>query len=447
MEEKVRAILNEYLYPGERVIVGISGGADSVALALILHRAGYQMDLIHINFHLRDAESDRDDAFVKNLCQSSFPMHRYHKFDVDTFSFAKEHGISVEMAARDLRYGIFQEHAQKENIRWIVVGHHADDQVETALLNLSRGTGGAGLAGMAITNEHGIFRPLLNIPREEIIAYLKSRGQDYCTDSTNMDTKYKRNLIRHKVIPLMERLNPSFKSSLLKSMKHFREEQKALDYFTEKLFRSIFDEESQSMDLCQLEKQPEAEFLISRKLRSWGFSDNQIENILRFYLSDKCVTYSSSDGAHHLQIYRGRGYLFPEEIETPDSAQITAAGIYELEGIGTLYIGGFEGALSIDRNTLHGSNIILRTASTEDKFQPLGMTQGKKKLFRYLGEKGIPECYRKSWPILCKGDEVIAVLPFEISHGAKSIPGKESVKIHFLPSENLIGEVMRLFIK
>lgn len=445
MKANVIQELNQWLEPNEEVIVGISGGADSVALAHILDAAGYQMVLIHINFHLRDSESDQDEEFVRNLYKSHFSRHQLIVRHVDTIAYAKEHGVSIEMAARDLRYELFHEYADRKDIRWIVVGHHADDQIETALLNLSRGTGGMGMSGMSVASEQGILRPMLRVWRSEIEDYLQEQGVSYRTDSTNYDTIYKRNLIRHKIIPQFEQLNPSFKDSLLKSMQHFREEQDILDDFAERVFSSAYHESCQMIDFSLLEDSPSVQSLISRKFRAMNFSSDQISNILRFNQNNKCTSYFSSDQELLLQVYRGYGFLRHPELPEIAQIPIKTASSYFMEGVGTLSIGGFYGSLKIKRELLTKQNLILRTANSEDKFQPLGMKKGSKKLFRYLGEKGIPECYRGQFPVLSLDGEILAVLPFEISESARVNPHEEAVLIEFSPEDNTLGNIINFF--
>lgn len=448
MEEKVRDILNRWLDPNEQVLLGLSGGADSVALAHILNDAGYALELVHVNFHLRGDESDRDEVFVRDLHKSFFKKHHLQVINVDTINYAKERGISIEMAARDLRYSLFRKIADQKGIKWILVGHHADDQIETALLNLSRGTGGSGMAGMEVNNAQKILRPMLGIWRSEIISYMDYHGYKFCTDSTNIDTKYKRNLIRHKVIPLMEKLNPSFKESMLRSMENFREEKEVLDYFTDDYFDSVYDAQSQTLDLRRDEVHPQSKPLLARKLRAMNFSDNQVHNILTYYQNKKCTSYSNIDKSIHLQIYRGLGFFYKNELLKPLPLTKLTTGLHELEGIGTLLLGGFEGNLRISHDVIkRGKDISFRTANKDDFFQPFGMRRGKKKLFRYLGEKGIPECYRELWPVLCLDDEVIAVLPFEISDRAKLASGEKGINIAFYPSNNTFGEIVKLFSK
>lgn len=206
----------ELLKKGARVLVCVSGGADSVALLDVLRRGGYECVVAHCNFHLRGEESDRDEAFVKELCKRLEARgERLEIKHFDTEGYAKEKGVSIEMAARELRYRWFAELAAQEGCEAIAVAHHQNDQAETVLLNLKRGTGIRGLCGMRAksANPYGrqysieakggdvpIIRPLLCTTRDYIEHYLRDiRHLDWVDDSTNSDTKIKRNAVREQL--------------------------------------------------------------------------------------------------------------------------------------------------------------------------------------------------------------------------------------------------------
>lgn len=194
-----------------RLLVCVSGGADSVALLHVMLALGYPCVAVHCNFHLRGAESDRDETFVRDLCRSLdvtlFVTH------FDTATYAAQHHLSIEMAARELRYNYFHQLKEELHLTHIVVAHHRDDQVETLLLHLLRGTGVQGLSGIRPVNGE-IVRPLLRLSRKEIEAYLEEMHQTYVTDSTNRDDRFTRNKIRLQLLPLMEEINPSVRETL-----------------------------------------------------------------------------------------------------------------------------------------------------------------------------------------------------------------------------------------
>lgn len=213
MKERVHIyIRNKHLLSPDRpVLVALSGGADSVALLCVLQELGYSLHALHCNFHLRGEESDRDEAFVRQLCtKRNIPLLVRH---FDTRAYAQQHHTSIEMAARDLRYEWFHEQVLALGAQGVAVAHHRDDQAETLLLNLLRGTGLRGIAGMWPSHE-GIIRPLLCVGRQDITNYLARMGQDYVTDSTNLERDAVRNRIRLDVLPMLQSINPQATASL-----------------------------------------------------------------------------------------------------------------------------------------------------------------------------------------------------------------------------------------
>jgi len=212
--------------------VALSGGPDSVALLHILHSLGYACHALHCNFHLRGAESDRDEQFCHDLCaQLSVPL-TVRQFD--TRQYMADHHLSLEMAARELRYEWWSEVVRSsgcevmrssgcEGVR-IALGHHADDSIETLLMNLMRGTGIHGLTGIVARNEAShVIRPLLCLSRQEILSYLADVGLSYVTDSTNAECDTLRNQIRHQLLPLMEQLVPQCRQGIQQTISHLQD--------------------------------------------------------------------------------------------------------------------------------------------------------------------------------------------------------------------------------
>lgn len=207
------------------VVLCISGGVDSVVLLSALREvvpSGAPLIALHCNFHLRGEESERDCRFVERLCSDLGVPLKVRDFDVE--AYRKEHKCSLEMACRELRYAWFREEASciGHNTR-IVTGHHADDNIETLLLNLFRGAGVMGLKGMLPDND-GILRPLLEFSRMDIMTYAEENGLEYVTDSTNLSSDYRRNFIRNELLPLVESRWPGVRKSLLRSQEVMREE-------------------------------------------------------------------------------------------------------------------------------------------------------------------------------------------------------------------------------
>ena len=233
------ASVHELFVYGGKYIVALSGGADSVSLLFVLkhleHELGISVEAAHCNFHLRGAESVRDEEFCKQLCERlSVPLHLIH---FNTQAYADLHRVSIEMAARDLRYGYFENLRRDIEAQDICVAHHRDDSVETVLLNLVRGTGLRGLRGIQPRNGN-IIRPLLSLSREDIVQYLDALGESFVTDSTNLHNDVKRNKIRLDVMPLLRELNPSVSQSIFETSLRVTE---ALKIFDEAIQRSIAD--------------------------------------------------------------------------------------------------------------------------------------------------------------------------------------------------------------
>ena len=219
MLNKVKQFIAEkHLLKADRLyLVALSGGADSVALLLVLKELGYSIEAVHCNFHLRGEESLRDEQYCKDLCErEDIPLHIAH---FDTKEYADLHKISIEMAARDLRYKYFFQLKDDLQAATICVGHHKEDSVETILINLLRGTGLSGMMGIS-PDANSIIRPLLSVSRQEIEQYLEERKVSYVTDSTNMIDDVVRNKIRLNIIPLLQEINPSVNDAILTTAQH-----------------------------------------------------------------------------------------------------------------------------------------------------------------------------------------------------------------------------------
>lgn len=204
--------------PCTRVYVGLSGGPDSVALLHILTSLGYACEALHCNFHLRGQESQRDMQFCQQLCQELHVPLQVREFD--TRAYMAQHHLSLEMAARELRYDWWASLTDFS----IALGHHQDDSIETLLMNLMRGTGAQGLTGIVPHNEAThVIRPLLCLSRQDILDYLLDNDLSYVIDSTNADCDTLRNQIRHQLLPLMEQLVPQTRTGILTTMQHIAE--------------------------------------------------------------------------------------------------------------------------------------------------------------------------------------------------------------------------------
>ena len=247
---------NALLRAEDRLLVCVSGGADSVALLRVLISLGYTCRAVHCNFHLRAEESNRDETFVRNLCQQLGV--ELDVMDFDTASYATKHKISIEMAAREQRYEAFEKLRMQHGLDAICVGHHAEDSAETILLNLIRGTGIDGLTGIRPLSGR-IVRPLLNVTRSDNTDYLNSLGQTWVDDSTNATDDYARNRIRHRLLPLMEEINPAAVQNILTTARNLRG----------------------TADICDSKVTDEAATtLLHHYLAPYGYNSTQVQNLL-----------------------------------------------------------------------------------------------------------------------------------------------------------------------
>ncbi len=385
MIHKVAKFIEEkrLLAEGQKVLVAISGGADSVALLIALKKLGYQCEAMHCNFHLRGEESLRDEEFVRKLCSKHCVPLRVINFD--TTSYAKEKGISIEMAARELRYNAFEKHIAETGIKHVAVAHHRDDSAETLLLNLLRGTGIKGLHGIQPRNRH-IVRPLLCVSREEILDYLKWRGEGYVTDSTNLETDFTRNKIRLEIIPLMKAINPSATESIAQTAEHVSEAEKVYIQAIEKSIERI--KKGNTIDIEELKKEPSQQSILFEILQPLGFNGTQIKEISAAVESESGTTFTSN--AWRVVKDRASFIIAPLQKENIEPATITPNGSTRTPyGVLKCILQPFNGDIIKDKNfaTIDTAKVkqplTLRSWQQGDRFTPFGM-RGSKLVSDYM---------------------------------------------------------------
>ena len=319
MWSKVERYIDKHnlLNPNELYIVALSGGADSVALLLLLKNAHFNVHAAHCNFHLRGDESDRDEAFCVELCQRlGVELHRAH---FDTREYAELHKVSIEMAARELRYKWFEQLRQDMGAAGICVAHHRDDSVETVLLNLVRGTGLRGLTGIQPRNGN-ILRPLLCVSRAEIEAFLAKKRQKYVTDSTNWEADVQRNVVRLAVLPLLKRLNPAVAENIQRTAENLAEAQQVLNVAIANI------NSGNILNLSDLENYGSSEYLAFEWLKKYGFNGDQVRQIL------DAETGKIVSSAMGYDVLKDRGRLIVEPALQPfKPMRIPEEGTYVLD--------------------------------------------------------------------------------------------------------------------
>ena len=403
----------------QRIYIAISGGADSVALLMAMLALGYgeRLEALHCNFTLRDEESDCDEAFVRELCSKLGVPLQMKRFD--TQSYAEEKGISIEMAARELRYQWFRSFTEgSEGRKVVAVAHNADDQVETLLLNLSMGTGIRGLSGMPfIKQTEGIIRPLQATPRALILDYLSALGQSYREDSSNSDTRYKRNLIRHQLIPLFEELNPSFRETTYRTIEHLRSTE-ALYLETIEHYRSELLSPN-GLNYKPLTTHPERTTILFELLRPYGFQRPVVEELSRHLVEGTAgakfysPTHQLIHGVQQLEL------LPREEVaEVSLSIDISQDGqcglpfggelhweLFPLSALKEGYRTPREVAL-FDYDKLRSKILTIRSRREGDALRPFGMS-GKKLLRRILIDGKFSHRARREALLLCREEAPI----------------------------------------
>ena len=403
---------NNLLTPGAKVVAGVSGGADSTALLVILTRLGYHVHAVHCNFHLRGAESDRDQQFVTDLCAKLGVELEVCNYDTE--SYARQHGISIEMAARDLRYADFNRIMQEQGASAICIAHHRDDSVETVLLNLIRGTGLRGLTGIKPVNG-SIIRPLLCVSRAEIEQWLSEMGQPYVTDSTNLETDYTRNKIRNQLLPLMRTVNPEVNNAISTTAQHLQQAYTVYNDALDKARAQVLN--GSTISIPELKKLPSAQAFLFELLSPLGFNSAQINDISASFDAQTGTRFLS---ATH-QVIKERDSFTVSPIAAVDSSVITVSLVpgtavtlpdgrrltVSTAPAGTPisrdpYVATFDAALITEPVTI-------RRWREGDRFVPFGM-KGSKLVSDLLTDIKVSTSSREGQLVATAGDDIIWVL-------------------------------------
>lgn len=361
------------------MLIALSGGADSVALLLMMLEQGKVTAAAHCNFHLRGAESDRDEQFVRQLCAERGV--RLYVTHFDTLAEAERTGESIEMAARRLRYAWFAELCETCHIAEVAVAHHRDDNAETVLLNLIRGTGLRGLCGMSAVRE-GIVRPLLNLSRQDILAYLKEKGQTYVTDSTNTDTRYRRNKIRHEVLPLLRTMNGRIDTALNETAQRLSQVEQIYLYgvrmLREQIVTDLDGKGGIRIDIGRLEQAPSPRCLLYEWLSPYGFTSAQTDEAYAMRVGALLETadYVLTRTTQSLTLQHWpepvEPIVIPDENGSFATANGRTYGVERMSRSGLAQIPREPYRVALDADKLQGP-LTLRSVRASDRFRPFGM--------------------------------------------------------------------------
>ena len=415
MRDVVRAYIDKYqlLTAGKPVLVGVSGGADSIALLTVLVELGYSCIVGHCNFHLRGEESMRDECFTETYARKlGLP---FVKVDFNTRDYAAEHHLSVEMAARELRYAWFEEMRCVHDAQAIAVAHHRDDNVETVLMNLIRGSGIRGMSGIRPKNGF-VIRPLLPVTRQEILQWLAERQLEYVTDSTNLSAAYTRNFIRLRVLPLLETINPSVRTAINRTAEHLAETESLFAYVMADARKRVFEAENR-LSIKALMQYPSPKTVLLELLKAFHFTPSSVDEIFlslnkesgklffssshRLVKDRDCLLLSPLAAAGEKEVY----FLTGEEGCWSGPIDLAFSRIVRIE---ELHIQKDKDIAYFDLDKLKFP-LVLRHWQQGDWFVPFGM-QGRKKLSDYFSDKKFSRLEKEQVWLLCSGDEVIWIV-------------------------------------
>lgn len=424
-----RTIRQQQLFkPHDRLVVALSGGADSCALLDLLTRLpGYDLFLVaaHLNHGLRGAESDGDERFCRELAAGYEIPFESCRIDVE--ALAQTEGLNLEDAGRRARIGFLDRICQQYGAAAVVTAHHSDDQAETVLMRLMRGSGMAGLSGMRYNNQRGYLRPLLDVTRAQIKQYLAEQGLAWREDASNRDTDFLRNRIRHELLPLLEQYNPAIRQRLTATAAILADEERLLESLAEAAFEELFHQDKNQLacSIAGLKAQPPA--LQRRILRLAyqqlagnldGLGREHIEAVLR--LPDSPHPNARLALPQNISALRAYDQLLFRSArqDTPDAPAelvINAPGQYCLPGGGILIIETASAA--VDFNNLPADSAcfdldrtpfpwLVRTFQPGDRMAPFGLG-GSKKVKDIFIDRKIPLAERRLIPLIFSGEDLI----------------------------------------
>jgi len=417
-------------------VLAVSGGADSVVLAHLLKGAGINFEIAHCNFKLRGAESDRDEAFVKNLAVTlDVPFSCKH---FDTEAYATAHKISIQESARDLRYAWF---ATFNTV--VITAHHANDNIETVFMHFCRGTGIAGLTGIEPykVNER-LLRPLLIFHKQEIIDYAKEAGIAFVEDSSNASDKYTRNFFRHQILPAVQEVYPQAEHNILHTIKHLREVSEVYKAAMQKIVSKLqfINGNEIHIPVLMWQKAKPLDTITFEMLYPYGFTAAQMPEAIKLLSAHNGAVLMSP--THRL--IKNRNWMILAPLATAINTSVVVVEQNDASvnfPVGTLALQNTAAQVTeaSDNNTCMVDAaalqfpLILRPAATGDYFYPLGM-QKKKKLSKFFIDLKLSKTAKEKVWVMVSDNRIVWVIGYRIDNRFKITPATTSaVKLSFLP--------------
>ena len=395
-----------------KLLIAISGGLDSVVLTQLCHQLKLQISLAHCNFNLRGKESDADEDFVLNLAEDLNLEVFVESFDTE--NYANENKLSIQMAARELRYQWFLELATQLHFDYVLTAHHADDNLETFLINLTRGTGLEGLTGIPETNDY-IVRPLLPFSREMILEYAENNNLIWREDSSNASTKYFRNKLRHDVIPILKELNPQLLQSFDKTQNHLQDSQNIIVDAITRIQKKVVTIEGDNIlvNIKKIFKLSNPKAYLYELLKDFGFTEWDDVYKLLSSQSGKVVLSKTH------RLIKNRNFLIITSLYNKSDHKNIKVTEYDSEIVlpmGKMTFKSVTNFSTIDRSSIYVDKDLLKYPLTVrkwekgDYFYPFGMT-GKKKLSKFFKDEkwSLPE-KEQALLLVSDDDKIIWIL-------------------------------------
>ncbi len=392
-----------------RILLAVSGGMDSVLMAHLFKAAGYNFGIAHCNFMLRGADADADQQFCQSLAQQlDVP---FYTINFDTPQFANQHKLSVQIAARELRYNWFEQIRQQHGFKAIALGHHQNDTIETILLNLTRGTGIAGLHGIQPKNGH-LVRPLLFMGRDEVKSIVEEQQIAYVEDASNASTKYARNKLRHEVVPVLKSLNPNLENTFENNLRHFRQLEKLLEQQVQTLNSALINyrDDEVSIAISEVKKLFPQQLLLFKLLQPFGFIEPVVDDLIAALDSQPGKAFRSA--THNLIIDRGKLLITPVAgLEPPLPVTLNQDDVFAVYGQYRLNLLHEETPLIVKDNpsatSIDAEKLVypltMRHWQQSDYFYPLGM-KTRQKLSDFFVHQKVPLHKKSQVPLLVNGN-------------------------------------------
>ncbi|MDO6758967.1 tRNA lysidine(34) synthetase TilS [Tamlana sp. 2_MG-2023] len=411
-----------------KLLIAISGGIDSVVLTHLCRQLNLNIALAHCNFNLRGDESDADESFVQKLAENLGLEVFVQNFDTEKYS--QDHKRSIQMAARELRYNWFEELSQQLGYDYILTAHHADDNLETFLINFTRGTGLEGLTGIPEVNGKFV-RPLLPFSSENIEAFAKEHSIQWRDDSSNKSVKYLRNKLRHEVIPILKEINPSLLKSFDNTLHNLQDTavivEDAVDGFLNKSIESI-DNGIVKFKISEFKQKENPKPYLYEAFKEFGFTE--WDDVL--HLLDAETGKQIYSNTYRLLKNREHLLLSEMQSETEVEIQISEAEKKVETALGTLIFSEVEEISETHTNCIYVDKALLKFPLTlrkkqeGDVFYPLGMT-GKKKLSKYFKDEKLSLLDKENTWLLCSGEDIVWVVNRRADNRFKVTPDTEGI--------------------